>query len=291
MMLTREVMGVALLGVLWVAALLVAAAAWQDVRDLLARKRAFRPLAANDSGDGLFEGNVVEATGETDAFASLHVEQVGRAQDADRRTIAFSDRAYRCAVHGGVIEASGDRVRVPPLEGASIEVWIGASARATAAECPGGDAFERAYAEAKKARGHTRSVSIPIRRGDHVFAFGRIQERDGRRTLAPAASGLLLVAAEDPRTFCTRHALRIGAFIVFQLAGCAVVTRLALWEPRFGTVSALGAALSLAFFLLATPLGVRLRQAARFPHRALLRGTWVDPELPKVKLNHNASMS
>jgi hypothetical protein len=277
MMLSREVMGVALLCVLWAAALLVAGAGWQDIRDLLRRRRALRPLADGESGEGMIEGSVSDANGEGGALASFAVEQVGRAQDADVRTIAFADRVYRSAVFGGKVRAGAREVTVCPTEGDAVEVWTTDAERAAAGRCPGAEAFDRAYADAKKARGHVRELTVRVRGSDRVFLFGRLEQGGDAWSIGPASDGTLLVATFDPRSFCKTHATRIALFVVLELAACAGITRLALWEPRFGTVSTLGAALGLAFFLLATPLGVRLRQAARLPHRAVVRGTWTEP--------------
>jgi hypothetical protein len=273
-MLSREVMGLALLGVLWVTALLLAASAWQDVRDLLRRRRALRLLGPGESGEGMIEGEIAEGAGDGGAMAKLVVEQVGRAQDEAARAIAFSDRSYVSSIAGGELAAEGRTLQVAALEGEGAELWASDEERARAASCPDGAAFDRAWPDAKKARGHVRQVVLGAAKGDKVFVAGRVEKDGDAWKIAPNAAGWLLVSKIDPRAFCAKHASRILLFVVAELAICGVITRVALWQPYFGTVSTIGAVLGLAFFLLATPVGVQLRTAARFPHRAVLRGRW-----------------
>jgi hypothetical protein len=58
------------------------------------------------------------------------------------------------------------------------------------------------------------------------------------------------------------------------LAVAGACTAVALTPPAFGTISKIGAALCLAFFLLVQPAGTAVREAVRAPSRALLRGRW-----------------
>ncbi|HZO12649.1 MAG TPA: hypothetical protein VFB62_05315, partial [Polyangiaceae bacterium] len=55
-------------------------------------------------------------------------------------------------------------------------------------------------------------------------------------------------------------------------------TYLALYPPIFGTVSIVGGALGLVFFLLVQPAGTAIRDAVRVPSVAQLRGSWVRPK-------------
>src|SRR6185369_872480 len=83
-MLPREVMGVLCLGVVWMTALLVAGAAWQDLRDLRAIVRRAK--------------NAIRGTVIGGDLAEWAVEQTGRATDDD--AIAFHDREFHCEILG-----------------------------------------------------------------------------------------------------------------------------------------------------------------------------------------------
>ncbi len=276
-MLPREVMGVFCLGVLWLTALLVAAAAWQEARDLLARARRLRPLAPGAEGEGFVAGVVASGDAEG-ALAVSVVRQVGRAVDASGPTIAFHDRGYASEVCGGTVRAGDTTLRVRPAEGARAEVWLTPEERAAAAGCPGDAAFEAAYPAARKARGFAREVRAEVRVSRQVWVHGAVQRDGAERVVQPPAGAPLLVATMDPRRLCTRGAWLALAFALAELAACAAVTRVCLWRPVFGTVSTVGGVLALAFFLGVTPLGVSVRDRLRPPSRAVLRGEWSRPQ-------------
>src|SRR5262245_50221061 len=99
-MLSKEVMGALALGILWVNTLLIAAAAYQDLRALLARRRQLG--AASAQGIGLYHGRVARGRGEGGAFAVHRIEQVGRAADGEERVILFADRSAEGEVFGGM---------------------------------------------------------------------------------------------------------------------------------------------------------------------------------------------
>jgi len=248
-MLSREVIGVACLGVVWVTALLVAAAAWQDLRDLLAiRRRARRAIVGVVVGGDLAEWSV---------------EQTGRALDASGdQVIGFHDRGFRSAVLGGRVRAGDDEIDVEAGDG---EVWLDDDRKRDAAACARAADFDAAYAQARKAKGLRREVRVRVREGEHVFVVG---ERSGKRVAAAIVSTL------DPAAFCARKALGFALFIPLELLACAAATRLALSAPHFGRASVAGAIACLAFFLGVTPLAVSLREGARRPHEAFLRSRW-----------------
>ena len=239
-MLSREVMGVACLGVVWVTALLVAGAAWQDLRDLLAVLARAR--------------RAVVGVAETD-LAEWSVEQIGRALDVGKsaRAIGFHDRAFRSEIFGGSVRVGESLVSVAPSTHG--EVWIDEARRLEAVS--GGADFDAAYAQARKAKGFQRVVRVRVQAGDRVWLVGDD-----------------VVSTLDPAAFCRRKALGLALFIPLELAACAAATRLALTLPHFGTASIAGAVACLAFFLGVTPLAVSLREGARRPHEAFLRNQW-----------------
>ncbi len=243
-MLSREVMGVLCLGVVWVTALLVAAAAIQDLADL---RRIVR----------LARGAIV-GTARGD-LAEWRVEQTGRALDGSREAIAFHDRTF-----GGEVFASKvDDYEVVATD--SAQVWIADADRNAATACPSDAAFTSAYESARKAKGYVRDVRVKIKDGDRAWVIGKL---DGK-TITPE-----LVSTIDPIAFCRRKALLIALFIPIELAVCAAATAVALTPPHFGHVSIAGAIACFAFFLGVTPIAVSLRENARRPHEAFLRTQW-----------------
>jgi hypothetical protein len=229
-------MGTLCLGVLWVTALLVAAAAWQDFRDLRAIVKRGRKMI-----EGVVKGG---------DFAEWSVEQTGRATEDD--AIAFHDRAFHSEVFGGTV---GDR---EIAASATAEVWIDERARVEAASCGDVTTYDAAHALARKAKGFARTVRVRIRAGQRVWVIGEAE----------------IVCTFDPRAWASRKSLLVLAFIPIELAVCAAATRLALTLPRFGTMSIIGAVTCIAFFLGVTPVAVALRESVRRPHEAFLRNVW-----------------
>jgi hypothetical protein len=251
-MLSREIMGALCLGVLWVTAILVAGAAWQDFRDLRAVvKRAAKKMIEGVVKDG--------------DFAEWSVEQTGRATDDD--AIAFHDREFHSEVFGGKIGeaeiAAND----------SGEVWIDEKTREDAASCGDVTTYDAAHALARKAKGFARTVRFRIRAGQRVWVIGQGE----------------IVATFDPRAWASRKSLLVLAFIPVELALCAAATRLALTLPRFGTMSIIGAVACIAFFLGVTPVAVAIRESVRRPHEAFLRTVWSRKALVSARLPAAAS--
>jgi hypothetical protein len=240
-MLTRELMGVFCLGVLWATALLVAAAAVQDLRDLvrLARRRVVVGVAEGDLGEWT-------------------VEQTARALDAAAdEVIAFHDRRWKSEIFGGVVrDASG---HAHDVAASTVgHVWVTDEARSDATACADVAAFDEVYAQARKAKGFRREVKVRIVKGQRVFLVEEPR----------------ILSTVDPRVFCQRKALLVGVFIPVELAVCALCSWLALRLPHFGPTSIVGALCCFAFFLGVTPLGVALREHIRRPHEAYVRGQW-----------------
>jgi len=235
-------MGIACLAVLWTAALLCAGAAWQELRDLRSLSRSFESLQV---------GTVLRGDGDGGCLAFHEIEQTGRALDGEP-AIAFHDRSHRSAVCGGVVKVGDEEITVD----GDREVWTKLDDRARLARCNDLAHFDEAYESARKAKGWRRTVRTELREGDRVFL----------------AAGV--ISSEDPRPFVASRTWLVLSFIAGELSVCALCTRVATWPPVFGTVSTVGGVMCLAFFLLVTPMGVRVRDACRPPSRAFLRGTW-----------------
>ena len=257
-MLTREVMGSLALAILWVNALLVAAAAAKQIAALLARSAALA---------GAVPGRVVKGDGPGGELAVHRIEQVGRAA-AVAETILFHDRRTAGEVFGGVValDGGGERV-VPACAPGSAEVWLAPDEIERAAACPSAEEFDRACPCASKARGFDRTVSGTLGPGDRVFVT---------QPVSTSGEGVL-VASMDPRALLATKASIGAAFIASELLAAAGCTALALHPPLFGTVSTLGGASSLAFFMLVQPAGTAVRDAMLVPSRAPVRGRWVKP--------------
>jgi hypothetical protein len=247
--LSNPVMGVLALAILWVNTLLVSADVARQARALLRRRGAMRPA----------RGRVTRG-----ALAVRRVEQVGRAGSAEG-TILFHDRGASGEVLGGTLEQEGGE-EIEVEASPSAEVWLTAAELERAAACASAEAFDDAYASARKARGFSRTVTATVGAGQEVF-------------VVRGEGGALLVATMDPRGLLARKAALAAAFIAGALVLAAGCTAVALWPPVFGTVSTLGGALCLGFFLLVQPAGTALRDAVLVPSLAPLRGRWTRAEL------------
>jgi len=258
--LSRETMGVLSIAALWVTALLVAGAAWQDLRDVRGRWRRARSA---------LRGRVESVEGEG-ALATWWVEQRGRALDSKGEAIAFHDRAFHSSVAAGTVRV-GERLYRVTGPG---EVWASPGARARAClEADDPATFGAAYAHATRAAGFVREVRVSLRVGDEVFVLGETVG-DSIVRATGAGNGPLVVSGFDASPELARHAGAIVAFIVGELSACAWVTDVALSTPHFGARSIVGALLCLGFYLGVTPLAVALREKVRRPSEAYVRGSW-----------------
>nr|AYM54525.1 hypothetical protein [Racemicystis crocea] len=274
-MLSKEIMGLLALWILWINTLLIAAAAYKEVARLRARQKQLAPRAGE--GAALVKARVVRGEGPGGAIAAHRVEQLGRAgaEQKGLRTIAFNDRDHGAALFGGALAIEGHDGEIALAASEQAELWLPADRVANAAACASDEVFDKAYAEARKARGFARTVSTPIDANSELFVFGRIARDGAGCALCAADDGGLLIATFDPRPWLARK-IGLGLlFIVAELAIAAALTWLALRPPVFGLVSTLGGALCLAYFLLVQPAGTWLRDALRPPSRAFLRGRWV----------------
>jgi len=281
--LSYELLGLFVLGVLWVNTLLVVAAAYKEIAALSALARRFVPLGARREGTGLVVGRVTRGDGEGRALAAHVVPQVGRLAQGEEPVVLFEDRPAEGASFGGAIEveADGRTLEIAPHKGAGVEVWHGRDTLEAAAACPSAEAFDAALPDARKARGFSRDVKTTIPEGNVIYAFGALT-RDGEATrLTPAEDGTLLLSTIDPRSFCGPKIRLAWLFMAGALALAAGVTALALHDPIVSTTSKLGGVLGLAFFLLVQPAGTSLRDALARPSAAALRGEWRRPGRPR----------
>jgi hypothetical protein len=274
-MLSNAIMGAIALGILWINALLIAAANAKEALALVRLRRRFAPSEPSREGPGLRRARVVSGSA-SGPLAVQRVEQRGRAA-APRRgrgVIHFGDRSMEGELLGGTLAIDGVEGEVTLLPSREVEIWCLDGELERAAACPSDEAFDQAHEQAKKARGLLRTVEGAVLPGAQIFVYGDLRPWGKGHLLGAAAEGGLLLATGDPRAFLLRTVLRFAAFIVAEIAVCAGATALALHEPVFELTSKLGAALCLLFFILVQPLSVSLRDASRLPSRAFLRGSW-----------------
>ncbi|MBN8611519.1 MAG: hypothetical protein J0L92_13080 [Deltaproteobacteria bacterium] len=256
-MLSAELMGVFALGVLWVNTLLIAADAWKRHRELGGVAAGLRASRARGA---LVRARIVRGAGPAGAFATSDVEQLGRAMTTSGpQRILFTDRAMHPVLHGGSVVIDGREAAIEPDQ--SALVWCGKLA-------PRGDreAFDAAWPSASTFRGHVTTLARRLAAGDDVWI-----ER------VTAGEGVRLVACEDPEAVVQRARRPLRALVMMALGGATLVTVLALWPPVFGTISTLGGAAGLGFFLAIQPLGTRARDQALLPDRRRIGGLWQRP--------------
>ncbi len=276
-MLTREVMGVFALGVLWLNTLLVVLAALGRARDLLARRAAMKLLDDKDpTGYGVLTGRIETAGAEPPA--ELAIEQVGRHAAGAKRAIIWHDRSHASSIRGGALVVGDAKLPVEAASELSAEVWLEPTAVVAAARCESDAAFDATYPAAKKARGSARTVRATIETGVKVWLVGEARPTDDGVILGPGAAGPLVIATFDPRAWLASRATWLVLFAPIAIALCAGCTAVALWEPVFDSpVSKVGGLLCFVYFLLVLPAGTRMRDATALPSVRALRGRWDAP--------------
>jgi hypothetical protein len=175
-------------------------------------------------------------------------------------------------VFGGTAARDGSGATITVDADANAEVWLSAAELEARGACASDEVFDRAYTDAKKARGFARAVEGAAT--GEVFLFGQLRPLGKGLALSPAKSGGLLVATFDPRPWVARKIGLAALFVGGEIAVAAACTAVALRPPHFGLVSTLGGAACLGFFLIVQPAGTALRDAVRLPSRAWLRGRW-----------------
>lgn len=265
-MLTKEIMGLFALGVLWLNGALVLAVAWKQLRAIGALRKMF---AASKARGELVEGEVAEA--DAGVFARRHVAQTGRAVTTRGPSrILFTDGPQSFEVHGGALDTGDGRVTVDAAPIAASEVWTDDARSREAAGCSSDGEFDAAWTDASRFKGHTREVEVEVRRGDRVWVHGK--RRDD--ALGPWDDRPLLVSMVDPIAWCAGRARLLVLFLVGGALSLALVTAIALVPPPFGSLSTVGGGLCLAWFLAIQPLGTAVRDAVRTPARQPVGVEW-----------------
>ncbi len=249
-MLTRELMGSALLVLAWVTAFMVALDALIDAKAMWARLSAWKTT--------LLTGEV--KAGE---LAVHEVEQRIKQLDGDAPALVFFDRGHVSTVTGGAVVVGSETLEVVTAPGA--EVWIDEATRAQAAACPGASQFDALMTSAQGPGGGLRKVRTSVRAGQAVWLSGT---KEGARFTASVVSNF------DPRTFAQARLRASLGVVGLNCAWVTLGTVLALWPPTFGVVSIGGAVVLLAHFLGMTPLAMAAREKSRTPAMAFVRGTW-----------------
>lgn len=240
------------LGILWLNTLLIAVAALKQRGQLGERLSAL--LAAREAGR-LVEGEVTRGDGPDGAIATRTIHQVGRAMTVsgpDR--ILLTQAKAELERHGGEIAVGSSKRAIPA--GGTWDLWLpraAASARSLAD-------FDAAFAKASTQKGLTTTAIQSVRVGQRVHWL------EGE-----------LLATTDPIVELRSRRAGLIAFAIASVALCGVITAVALVPPIFGTISTIGGALGLLFFVLVQPAGVRARNWARVPSEQLLTATWQRP--------------
>ena len=267
-MLSREVMGLLALGILWLNSGLVLVVALKQLGNVLALGRQLREGAARGE---LVRGEVVSGG----RLALRRVHQTGRAMTTrgpDR--VLFTDGPQSFEVCGGVVrEDGGDELEVEEALSGAAEVWVDEARERAALECPSAAEFEAAWRPANTHKGHAREVDLEVREGDRVWILGR---RDGDR-LGPWEQRPMIVSMIDPAAWVGGRVRLLVGFVAGALALLIALTGVALWPPVFGVVSTIGGALCVAYFLAIQPLGTAVRDAVRTPGRRMLGAAWTRP--------------
>ncbi len=276
-MLSNAIMGVFALSVLWVNTLLVIGAALQRFRAIARRRARLAPIEPRVGAEGLLVGKLgPSANREDGVVARATIEQLGRFGAGEARTILWHDRRYGSEVFGGTLSVGGEVLALGA--GDPAEVWPTVEAVESAAQCTSLSTFDAAFEKARKAKGVSRTVEVPLREGRDVFVFGEIVDGPDGLVVRGTPEAPLLVSAIDPRVWCARKMLFLGAlFVPAVLLAASIATALALTPPHFGTVSMIGGGLGFLYFLLVLPAGTAARDAVREPHLRILRGRWIDP--------------
>ncbi len=249
-MLTREVMGLALLGLAWLTAAMIALDALIDARAMVRRL-------------GEWKRSLIQGTVTATELAAHEVEQRVKQLDGEDPGLVFFDRKHVSTVSGGVVSVGSEQVHVSGASNA--EVWIDADTRAAAQACHSPGAFESMTTSAKAAGGGIRTVRSSIRSGALVWLAG---SKRGDQFEAQ------LVSNFDPRTWAKGRLIAILGLIALDFIWVAVGTGIALWPPVFGVISIAGALVLLGHFLGMTALAMATREKSRTPAFAFLRGSW-----------------
>jgi len=249
-MLTRELMGTALLGLSWVTAVMVALDALIDARSM--RQRL-----------GEWKTTLLQGTAVAPELAVHEVEQRVKQLDGDEPALVFFDRKHVSTVTGGAVTVGGETLEVNGAREA--EVWIDEATRLAAASCSSPSMFDGMNTSAQGAGGGLRTVRTSLRAGAPVWLVG---------TKLGTKFEARVVAGFDPRTWAKSRLTASIGIMALSLAWAGVGTALALWPPAFGLVSTGGAVVLIGHFLGMTPIAMAAREKSRTPAFGFIRGTW-----------------
>lgn len=259
-MLTREIMGYVALWVLWGNTLLVAIAAAKQAFALLARANALRARRV--------VGRVVGGP-----IAELAVDQIGRQASGSTPAVLWHDKTYRGRIVGGEIEIEGKGVaRLAPADDAVV--WVDPARMQDAARCHSAASFADMFEAARKVKGASRSVVVPVAAGEIVSIPGELRGEGDSLEIVPSGRPTLL--AIDPLRFAgDKSRIVLAYFVPGVVLGAAVCTIVALHEPVFDSlISKIGGLLGFIYFLLVLPAGTMVRDWMREPHERIVRGKW-----------------
>lgn len=249
-MIQPEWMALALLGIAWVTALMIAGDALIDARAMLRRL-------------GDWKTTLVQGTAVAPELAVHEVEQRVKQLDAAAPGLVFFDRTHVSRVLGGAASVGAEQLEVVAAKDA--EVWIDEATRLNAASCPSAAEFDRLDKLAQGAGGGLRTVTTSVRAGQAVWLVGT---KSGSRFEASVVSNF------DPRPWASGRVARIAGLIIANFAWVSLGTVLALWPPAYGTVSIAGAVVLIGHFLGMTPIAMAAREKSRTPAVQFIRGEW-----------------
>jgi hypothetical protein len=241
------ILGLLGLAIVWVNALVIAAAAIGEARRLLRARSALGEVR---------KGTVASGRGEDDTLAMHEVDQVGRAIDAPVPAMLWHDRGYASTIFGGTVKVGEETIEI--AESKEGEVWPSRERQIERSKCPSDEELDAHYKSSRGAKGAPRKVLTPIRKGDTVWIA-----KEGK-----------LVSAIDPALWYGARARASLLFALAELGVCGACTAVALVPPHFGIASTIGGALLLLFFVFVQPIGVSVEDANRSPSERFLRGEW-----------------
>jgi len=244
-MLSLEHFGLLALAILWVSVLLIAADAWNALRDLRALGRTVRSSV---------KARVTRGEGEGGVLATLSLEQLGHALDGAVAAIDVSHGVFETTVSGGALEVDGATRAIEC--GAPLRVFFEDATFAREGAPVPAD-FDAAFERAASPRGYARPLALSVREGDEVFF----------------AEGAVL-ATFDPRVWVSSKSRLVLLYIVLHFVTAALVTAVAVAMPMDTLLAKIGAALCLAHFLGSAPILRAVKESVRPPDEARRFWKW-----------------
>jgi hypothetical protein len=254
-----EWLGIFALGAIVINTWLIVISAWKR-RQLLGEIRK--------SWADAKQGTVEHGDGPHGILARRSVSQIGRAltvRGPDR--IEYTDTCSESEFFGGTISRpNAEPITLAPAS--DVELWL------ADANPPRDDDFEDAWTCASTNKGFATRVTLSVGPGTRIWMC---RDEDNLR-----------IATLDPLAFCDRMRRILALFCVGSLLTLTLVAVLACTPPVFGSVSTLGAALGVAFFLLIQPLGVAVRDFTLLPPYRQVGGMQARPAANGRKTAHDA---